>query len=283
MQELNLLDRFLFAEAMDNPENVRVLLEIILGKEILLAAPPQTEKEKRLSPQLRCIRMDVLAQDKDNSLYDTEVQQQNTLNLPHRSRFYQALIDSKLLGAGEVDFRKMSDVYLILIAPFDLFGMGKYRYTFRMECEESPGLDLKDGAVRIFLNTHGTNDDEVNPELVELLKYIESSTAETASRCTSERIQKLQERIQLIKSSEEVGLKYMQEWEEKIYEQREAKEQGISIGEKRQLKKMVDKKLKMNKSIEIIAAELDESEEAIRDIINWTDTEASASPAENRN
>ncbi|MDO5418416.1 MAG: hypothetical protein Q4F29_14560, partial [Lachnospiraceae bacterium] len=61
----------------------------------------------------------------------------------------------------------------------------------------------------------------------------------------------------------------------------EAKEQGITIGEKRHLKKQVDKKLGMNKSIEVIAAELDESEDAIRDIINWTEPEVSVSPTEN--
>ena len=49
----------------------------------------------------------------------------------------------------------MNDVYVIFIAPFDLFGQDKYMYTFQMTCQEIPGLVLNDGAVRIFLNTHG--------------------------------------------------------------------------------------------------------------------------------
>ncbi|MDY4922244.1 MAG: hypothetical protein SO117_04305, partial [Frisingicoccus sp.] len=60
-----------------------------------------------------------------------------------------------LLEPGERDFRKLNDVYVIFIAPFDLFGQEKYMYTFRMTCDEVPGLELKDGGVRIFLNTHG--------------------------------------------------------------------------------------------------------------------------------
>ncbi len=32
LKELNLLDRFLFAEAMEDPENMRDVLEIIFGK-----------------------------------------------------------------------------------------------------------------------------------------------------------------------------------------------------------------------------------------------------------
>ena len=58
----------------------------------------------------------------------------------------------------ENDFGKMNDVYVIFIAPFDLFGKNKYMYTFRMTCDEVPGLSMGDGAVRIFLNTHGKND-----------------------------------------------------------------------------------------------------------------------------
>ena len=220
LKELNLLDRFLFAEAMEDPENMRDVLEIIFGK--------------------------------------------NTKNLPKRSRFYQSMIDSKLLEPGEKDFNKMNDVYIILIAPFDLFGEGKYMYTFQMTCQESFSVLLNDGATRIFLNTHGTNPEDVSPELVELLHYIENTTQEVADSCTSpraclknhfrnlhaplcgifrpnsvvvarydaliraksptncdahlaeslfqtrSRIHKMQERICSIKSSEEVSVKYMQ-------------------------------------------------------------------------
>lgn len=120
------------------------------------------------------------------------------------------MIDSKLLEPGEKDFNKMNDVYIILIAPFDLFGEGKYMYTFQMTCQESFSVLLNDGATRIFLNTHGTNPEDVSPELVELLHYIENTTQEVADSCTSPRIHKMQERICSIKSSEEVSVKYMQ-------------------------------------------------------------------------
>ena len=47
LKDLNLLDRFLFAEAADDPEFMELVLEIILGKEIVLKHLPQTEKENR--------------------------------------------------------------------------------------------------------------------------------------------------------------------------------------------------------------------------------------------
>ena len=168
--------------------------------------------------------------DTEDTVYDTEVQKEDTRNLPKRSRLYQGLIDTKLLDPGEVDFNQMNDVYTIIITPFDIFGKGLYCYTFRMKCDEDTGLILNDGATRIFLNTHGTNPEGVTPELLELLRYIEHTTEEVSNACQSDKIRELQRRIAAIKSSEVIGVKYMQEWEEKIIEKRKAREEGLAEG-----------------------------------------------------
>lgn len=231
LKDLDLLDRFLFAEAMEDPENMRTVLEIILGKETVLKHLPQTEKEVRTSPLYRFAKLDVWAQDVDNAIYDTEVQGENLGNLPRRSRYYEGIMDGKLLPPGTVDFNKMNDIFIIIIAPFDLFGQKKYMYTFKMTCQEDPTILLNDGATRIFLNTRGENDDEVSPELAELLHYIENTTQEMADTCKSTKIREMQKRICNIKSSEEVGVKYMQLWEEKIIEQDAAREEGREEGQ----------------------------------------------------
>ena len=51
LKELNLLDRFLFDEAMEDPENVKTILDIILSQNTSLRHPPQTEKEQRTSTE----------------------------------------------------------------------------------------------------------------------------------------------------------------------------------------------------------------------------------------
>lgn len=89
LKQCNLMNRFLFAEAMEDPENFETVLEIILGREIVLKFLPQVEKEARISPLYRYIRLDVWGQDMEDNVYDTEVQQRNTGNLPKRSRYYQ--------------------------------------------------------------------------------------------------------------------------------------------------------------------------------------------------
>lgn len=44
LKDLNLLDKFLFDEAMEDEENMKTLLDIILGQNTHLKQPPQTEK-----------------------------------------------------------------------------------------------------------------------------------------------------------------------------------------------------------------------------------------------
>ena len=179
---------------------------------------------------LRSIRMDVFAMDEDKSIYNTEVQNKDTKNLPKRSRYYQALLDSSLLEPGVVNFNLLNDTFLILIAPFDLFGLGKYRYTFHMTCEEYPHICLNDGTTKIFLNTRGTNEEEESVELVELLHYIELTSEEVTANCTSEKVKEIHHRVSKIKSSEEMGVRYMQAWEEKVYEREEWRQEGIKEG-----------------------------------------------------
>ena len=47
LKELNLLDRFLFDEAMEDPENVKTILDIILSQNTSLKHPSQTENIDR--------------------------------------------------------------------------------------------------------------------------------------------------------------------------------------------------------------------------------------------
>ena len=259
LQDLTLLDRFLFAEVMEDPKTFENILSIILGKDISIKGRPQSEHESRTSPLKRQVRLDVWAEDETDAVYNVEAQKENTKNLPHRSRFYQALIDSKLLDPGEVDFLNMKDCYSIIIAPFDLFGRGLYQYTFQMTCAET-GQPLEDGATRIFLNTHGKNSEDISPELKELLYYMEHTTEEIS--CSTSRLQEIKNHVNIVKSSEEIGVKYMQEWEEKILEKRKARAEGETF----RLIQLIKKKIQKSKSFIQIADELEEEPDNIQSL-----------------
>ena len=180
LQELNLLDRFLFSEVMVDNEILEDVLEIILGHPVPLKDKAQAEKELRRTPQNKSVYFDVYGEDIRDVAYDMEVQQKNTKDLPKRTRYYNGMIDLNMLHPGE-DYSQLKDAYVIMIMPFDLFGEGKYKYTFHMRCDEIPGLKLHDGATRIFLNTHGTDAEGVSEELIQLLRYFEQTTEENAA------------------------------------------------------------------------------------------------------
>jgi len=235
LKDLNLLDKFLFDEAMEDEENknMKTLLDIILGQDTHLKQPPQTEKECRSSLEKRQIRLDVYTVDEDDVVYDTEPQKTNTKNLPKRSQLYQGMIDSRLLPPGCIDFNLLNPVVIIMIMPFDLFGYELYRYTFKMQCEEVPEMELGDDATRIFLNSHGKHPELVSRELIELLEYMEKSTDAVVEECESERIHQMHERVNRLKSSKEMEIKFMQKWEEKEMERQEAYAEGERAGEAR--------------------------------------------------
>ena len=259
LKELNLTNRFLFDEVMEDPETHRDALSIILGKEIPAIMINQTEKEERLSPMIRSIRMDVFSIDEEETVYNTEMQEKRKTDLAKRSRYYQSLTDTSLLEPGIPNYNHLNDSYIIMIMPFDLFGYGKYVYTFEAQCQEVPECKLKDGSTRIFLNTRGTNDDEVSKELADFLHYLEDTTSERVSEIDSERIKRIHARVCKVRCNEEVGVKYMQAWEEKYY----AREDG----KRELLMEQVQKKLKKGKDVPVIADELEEDVETILDVI----------------
>lgn len=268
LRDLNLVDRFLFDESMEDPEVYRTVVSIVLERETELLGRIQTEKELRVAPGLRSVRLDVVGVDTAGKVYYTEMQKRDTGNLIKRSRYYQGQLDVSLLETGCVDFNRLNDTCLILIAPFDIFGRGLYRYTFEGVCKECPDLMLNDGAARVFINTKGTNRKDFTQEFLDFMEYVTNTTDEVASRSSSEKIRRMHEKIQGIRMSEEMGVKFMQKWEERVYDRLDGKAEGRAEGRAEgkviALVEQVQKKRKRGKPLSQIAEEMEESEEAIR-------------------
>ena len=180
--------------------------------------------------------------------------------------FDRFLFNETMEIPGTRSFNLLNDTCIIMITPFDLFGKGKYCYTFHPYCEEEPDLRLEDGAVRIFLNSHGTNRDEVSEELVALLEYMETMDADKIGD-DSENLKKLHEYVEQIKASEEIGVKYMQKWEELEDAREEGREEGRIVGRKVEeisiLRRLLKKK---NRDEETVADDLDLSLEYVHRI-----------------
>ena len=263
LRELNLLDKFLFDEAMEDRETYQMAVSILMENEVEFLEKPETEKELRVSSEIRQVRLDVVGMDKKGKIYYAEMQKRNTGNLIRRSRYYQAQLDVSLLEPGSMDFNLLNDSLFIMIAPFDIFGRGLYRYTFEEVCRECPDLKLDDGAVRIFINTKGNNQEDFSQEFLNFMKYLENTTDENAEKSGSERIKKIHEKVCRIRKSEKAGIKYMQRWEELEYAKQDGREEGREEGIKENAlntaKRMLeDGKLTMEKIAEYAGLSLDE-------------------------
>lgn len=225
LQELTIKDNFMFGAVMMEEQNCRRFLELALGFPIETI---EISKEKSLvyHPEYKGIRLDVFAKDSQNTHYNVEMQVIKKENLSRRSRYYHSQIDMELLLSG-TEYGKLPDAYVIFICDFDPFGKKKYCYTFKNVCMEDGELLLDEGTCTVFFNTKGRNDSEVSEALIKFLRFVGSDLEDSASDYKDDFVKQLQESVQKIKSSREMGERYML-FEEMLQEERkEGREEGI--------------------------------------------------------
>ena len=150
----------MFAIVMRDEELCTGLLQrIIPERKIRQVRFPETplvnlkylETEKTLIPGIRAksVRLDVLFEDSD-VWYIIEMQVQDTRELPKRSRYYHASLDTYILQQGQ-HFSKLKPCYVIFICLFDLFGRNEPMYQFQM-IDEKNHLLLEDEQYTLILN-----------------------------------------------------------------------------------------------------------------------------------
>lgn len=220
--ELQFADAFMFAAAMEDEEICRGVLECVLSLPIK-RVKIRTEASPLVNPDFRGVRLDVYADDEQETVYDIEMQTTDKQNLPKRSRVYQGQMDMAALKPGE-NFNKLPASFVIFICTFDPFGQKKYRYTFRETCRET-GQELDDGAYKVFLSTKGENNEEVPCQLVRFLKYAEDSSYAVTEQADP-LVQKIDSRITALKRSRGMEVQYMLFSEMLEDERIEGKEEG---------------------------------------------------------
>lgn len=112
--------------------------------------------------------------------------------------------------------------------------------------------------------------------MIDFLHYIECTEEAVVLKSGSENIKKIHECVKRIKSSEEMGVKYMQTWEEKILD----RQKGRTEGEMMQLISLIQKKVIKEKSLDVIADELEETTENIQSLCMLIRNHLSASKEE---
>ncbi|MDD7275134.1 MAG: Rpn family recombination-promoting nuclease/putative transposase [Treponema sp.] len=122
--------------------------------------------------------MDVFLRD-ENRIINVEVQTGHKKELPKRSRYYQSVADVSTTSTG-TKYRDLPENILIFICTFDPFDRNFPRYTFQYICNEDKRLKLKDGSLRIFLNTKATQLSALDQKLQALYHYLQEGVVESS-------------------------------------------------------------------------------------------------------
>ena len=231
LEDMNVLDNFLFTELAGSPEFReqfgRIILSVFLQRKLGKITVHAQSVFQGDSPVLRGVRLDVevkeyldeaangmtvedeedtkdLSEKADYRVYDMEAQIRKVRALPKRSRFYQAKLDGKYLESGEKSWNMLPDLYVIMITSYDPFGYDYMMYTIHNQCKEVPELEYEDGVTYLYFYTGGKKGG--NEEIKSLLTYLQSSIIENVK---DEATRSIHASVEKIKRSAEVRGKYM--------------------------------------------------------------------------
>ena len=236
LEDLNMIDAFLFDKATASVKNAITISKVIIKRATGLDVQNivvETEKQiPGMDLNKRGVRLDVYLTEEDMKagkdilrLFDIEPNNYYEPDLPRRSRFYQSLIDSQLLPT-DTPFRKLPDIFMIWILPYDPFGDDRMIYTVKNMVVENNQIVYNDGSTKIFLYTKGTKGG--SKELKDLLTYMEHTTFANA---VDSDLKEIQEIVDNVKADSRERERFMTLQEMIYYEKRDSREAGYQDGQ----------------------------------------------------
>ena len=232
LQELDLIDAFLFGASTEKPQDAEFIAKLIIERatnEKLDKISVVSEKEfSGIDISSHGIRMDLSVEESEEKrlaqVYDIEPNKYKPSELPMRSRYSQSLTDVKLLKAGE-PYESLPKYISIWILPYDPFGKNQMLYTVKNCVEEYPELVYNDGVKRLFLYVGGELGGTV--KLKDMLHYFSCSKKGNATDADLEQLHSI---VENAKHNQEVGKRYMTLQDMIDYEKKESFEDGVALG-----------------------------------------------------
>ena len=229
LQELNLIDSFLFGASTEKIQDAKFIAKLIIERatnEKVDEITVVSEKELAgIDVGHHGIRMDLYVEEYEDKrlakVYDIEPNKYNPAELPMRSRYSQSLTDVKLLKTGD-KYENLPSYISIWILPYDPFGKNQMLYTVKNFVEEFPELVYNDGVKRLFLYVGGELGG--TEELKGLLQYISDSNTGNVTDADLEHLHSI---VENAKHNQEVGKRYMTLQDMIDYEKKESYEEGL--------------------------------------------------------
>ena len=201
LEDLTLMDDYMFGTVMQDPKLIRPLIESILDMRIRQVTYIEPQRTVKSGFEAKGVRLDLYVEDENGIVYNVEVQTTRHRSLPKRMRYYQSAIDMNVLSPG-ADYARLRKSYIIFICNHDPYGRDRIVYRFENRCIEEPTLPFGDETVKVIVNTRGT-EGAVNAELLEVVRYLDSGTV------SGDFSQELEDAVNHVKSSEERRHEYM--------------------------------------------------------------------------
>ncbi|MBO5287985.1 MAG: Rpn family recombination-promoting nuclease/putative transposase [Spirochaetales bacterium] len=223
LEDLTFTDDFMFSQVMKDKEICKEVVETILGIKVGRIEFLTSQYEIEIDPEAKTIAMDVYLRD-EKKIINVEMQTGHRLELPKRSRYYQAASDIDNTPPSGL-YSEMRDNYVIFICTFDPFLQGKAFYKFENIClNKDKPLRLNDGTYKIFLNTAAEDLTLLDPELKLFYDYIRRGTADSTLT------EKINSSITELKEDRETRRKYMTYTTRIAEAKSEAREEGRKEG-----------------------------------------------------
>lgn len=287
LAEMNLLDDFLFGSVVTYPgigdRFVKILLKTVFGREFKYLTVAAQKVLYGADSDLHGARLDVYIEPEEKDLegkvtiYDIEPDRKDSpadkRALPRRVRFYHGKIIARSLNSG-IDYDELKNVVVIMVLPYDPFGLDRMVYTVKAHCMEEPEMEYEDGASTLFLYTKGTKG-EPNEALRQLLYYMENSSLKNA---VNDDLREVHRMVEIVKLDSETSISCVRLMEKLARSEAkgraEGKAEGKAIGKSEgwkegkteELVSRVCKKMKLGQSLEKIAEDLVEEVSVIEPI-----------------
>ena len=214
VRSFTMFDDDFFAVVMEDKAAAQEVLRVLTEIPDLIVKSVKTQYSIR-NLGTHSVILDALAEDSEHKLYNLELQVANQDDHQKRVRYYQSNIDISFLDKG-TDYEELPELYLIYMTKFDLFRLGKVKYSVHRVIDGTQ-ITVDNGVHELYINA--ANDD--GTAVAELMQFF----TETGTR--KQQFPELSNRIQYLKEEKE-GVTHMCEAVRKYGD--ECREKGMQQG-----------------------------------------------------
>lgn len=155
LSALRLLDDDFMNKVFEDKACAEFLLQIILQRSDLKVAQVHVQYEVK-NLQGRSARLDILAVDEENRVYNIEIQRDDRGASVKRARYNSSLIDANITEPGE-QYEKLNETYVIFITEHDVLKGGRPIYRIERIVQET-GESFRDGTHILYVNAQIKDD-----------------------------------------------------------------------------------------------------------------------------